>query len=49
MAKKKAKKQIKFYESWQGTMIGDGMMREAKRLQRIYDKRVRKSKKEKPC
>lgn len=44
MAKNKIKKRIKFFESFKGTVIEKGMGDEAKRLKRIYDKKVKKSK-----
>lgn len=44
MAKNKIKKKIKFFESFKGTVIEKGMEDEAKRLKRIYDKKVKKSK-----
>jgi hypothetical protein len=43
MSKNNLKKRIKFFESFKNTIIEKGMENEAKRLKRIYDKKIKKN------
>ena len=36
--KNKSKKKVKFWESFQGTIIGEGANKEIKRIKKIYNK-----------